>query len=621
MRYQSFKFSNFKGIDSAEIKINGGVTTLIGLNESGKTTLLEAMFCFSYGDADIDSISPELKSLRDPVQWIPISQRANFNGEVTITAKVELEAGDKSAFVQYLKKTWNFNSVSAPETLDITERYLFKNSRFEKKRLTWGLTLSGLKGRERKQRGYGSKTVEWQGSVRFLATRLPRIWYFPNFLFDLPDRFELSIDKDSHGNEDLDRNRFYISTFDQILSRVSAGANIEDHIVTRLRSKDWMDQRSLEALLLEMSRYVSNTVFGGWSRILGRSTPLGEVEIKAAFEGDDSNFLTLRIKGPDGYYDLAERSLGFRWFFMFLLMTSFRDDSATPSRPIFLLDEPASNLHPKAQAELLKSFENLASQCHLVYTTHSHHLINIKWLDDAKVVKNEALGSLDFDSYIEANMSANTSISTIPYRRFVNENPDQLSYFQPVLDMLDYQPSRLEPIDEIVLVEGKSDFYYLRYMADVIKINTALKFVPGGGAGSLEPLIRLYIGWGKDFVILLDGDNEGMKQRRRYITEFGHFVSSRCIILPEICKDDQVKEIEDLFSEKDSISLAAAVGKGTATAGILTKKEKLNSIMEVLARGEIVALESTTHKRVKLLFDMLAESIDGENLAEESTNS
>lgn len=610
MRYQSFKFVNFKGIDRAEIKINGGVTTLIGLNESGKTTLLEAMFCFSYGDADIDSISPELKSLRDPVQWIPIAQRANFNGEVRITAKVALEAGDKTAFVNYLKREWNFSKASAPETLIITERYVFKNSRFQVKRLSWGLTLEGLKGRERKQRKYESKSDEWQGAVKFLATRLPRIWYFPNFLFDLPERFELSDLPDSKGNEDSDRNRFYRSTFDQILSKVSAGANIEDHIVSRLRSKDWMDQRSLEALLLEMSRYISTTVFGGWNRILGRSAPLGEVEIKAATEGENSNFLTLRIKGPDGYYDLAERSLGFRWFFMFLLMTSFRDDAATPSRPIFLLDEPASNLHSKAQAELLKSFENLASQCHLVYTTHSHHLINIKWLDDAKVVKNDALGYMDFDSYIEANMSANTAISTVPYRRFVNENPDQISYFQPVLDMLDYQPSRLEPIDEIVLVEGKSDFYYLRYMSDVLGMETDLKFVPGGGAGSLEPLIRLYIGWGKSFAILLDGDAEGLKQRRRYIEEFGHFVSSRCLVLPELCDDEAVEEIEDLLSESDFVAIASAHSKGYAGGSGLTKKKKLSAIMELLARDETVDIDASTQDRVAMLFERLAESTE-----------
>jgi len=49
---------------------------------------------------------------------------------------------------------------------------------------------------------------------------------------------------------------------------------------------------------------------------------------------------------------------------------------------------------------LLKSFESLAETCHLVYTTHSHHMINLRWLDSAYVVKNDALGSLQFEDYI-----------------------------------------------------------------------------------------------------------------------------------------------------------------------------------------------------------------------------
>jgi len=55
---------------------------------------------------------------------------------------------------------------------------------------------------------------------------------------------------------------------------------------------------------------------------------------------------------------------------------------------LFLLDEPASNLHSTAQAQLLKSFEKLPS---LIYTTHSHHMINPKWLEGTYVVKNEGL--------------------------------------------------------------------------------------------------------------------------------------------------------------------------------------------------------------------------------------
>lgn len=44
MRYRAFHFENYKGIESMDLALTGDVTTLIGLNESGKTTILEAIF-------------------------------------------------------------------------------------------------------------------------------------------------------------------------------------------------------------------------------------------------------------------------------------------------------------------------------------------------------------------------------------------------------------------------------------------------------------------------------------------------------------------------------------------------------------------------------------------------
>jgi energy-coupling factor transporter ATP-binding protein EcfA2 len=116
---------------------------------------------------------------------------------------------------------------------------------------------------------------------------------------------------------------------------------------------------------------------------------------------------------------------------MFLLMTSFQGESSTQSKPLFLLDEPASNLHPSAQAELLQSFEKLLYRCNLVYTTHSHHLINVRWLDAAYVVKNSALGSLNINDYMSNRVGAHTSVTATLYRQFVTEHPNQVSYFQP----------------------------------------------------------------------------------------------------------------------------------------------------------------------------------------------
>ncbi len=103
----------------------------------------------------------------------------------------------------------------------------------------------------------------------------------------------------------------------------------------------------------------------------------------------------------------------------------------------------------------------------------------MRWLDSAYVVKNAALGSLDFADYVRQRMGANTSISATRYRQFVAEHPDQTSYFQPVLDLLDYRPSVLEPVPEVVLVEGKSDFYLLRYAHEILGLGADVKLVPG----------------------------------------------------------------------------------------------------------------------------------------------
>jgi energy-coupling factor transporter ATP-binding protein EcfA2 len=352
-----------------------------------------------------------------------------------------------------------------------------------------------------------------------------------------------------------------------------------------------------------MGGLVTKTVFEGWYRIFGRSPIAQEVELRADSD-EEGVYLELKIKGPDGYYDLSERSLGFRWFFMFLLMTSFQGKSLNGTKPLFLLDEAASNLHSSAQAELLKSFENLLDKCSLVYATHSHHLINLKWLDSAYVIKNSALGSLNFPDYVTTRMGAQTSISATKYRRFVAEHPDQTSYFQPVLDVLDYKPSALEPVPNVVLVEGKSDFYMLKYATEVLAFQPSLHLVPGGGASTLDPLIRLYIGWAKSFIILLDGDAEGRKQRERYLTEFGVLLRDRCVLLPEVSGEPAVKECEGLLSDEEKQRLMNVVF-GPTEVRPREKKALQQSVVELYARHEAVQLSDSTKERFQILLSTL----------------
>ena len=606
MRYTEFHFENFKGIEKMTLELAGPVTTLIGLNESGKTTILEAIFCFSYGAKDLEVINPEMASLRARDQWIPISKRANFNDIIEICAIVELSSDDKYAFRKHMRKNFGLSLAEVPDKLEISERHLFENSRFVETSYIWDLTLSGTRGQQRKPREFGGSTEEWQGAVAFFKAQLPRIWYFPNFLFELPERFSLAEEEPLVEDEEQDRSRFYRSTFEQILSQLGGGANLQTHVVERLDSSERADQRSLDAVLLDMGRVITKTIFEGWDRIFGRRPTAQEVQLEARSEEDDP-YLELRIKGSDGYYDLSERSLGFRWFFMFLLMTSFHGEEDDGPRALFLLDEPASNLHSTAQAELLKSFKTLVEKYDLVYTTHSHHLIDVRWLDAAYIVKNAALGSLDMDDYVTQRIGANTAISATRYRRFVAEHPDQTSYFQPVLDLLDYRPSSVEPVPEVVLVEGKSDFYLLRYARDVLGLGAAIKLVPGGGAGSLGPLIQLYIGWGKSFVVLLDGDEEGIKQKSRYEAEFGPIVDGRCLLLPDVCGAMDVEVVEQLLDEEDREKFIKAI---FGDEGVPRPKKALRqAVLELYARHEALPLNPASQERLTELLDGLAQAL------------
>ena len=247
------------------------------------------------------------------------------------------------------------------------------------------------------------------------------------------------------------------------------------------------------------------------------------LKFRADTAEDGRRYLELSIEGDDGLYYIDERSLGFRWFFVFSLITKYkRSDPPHSQGIVYLFDEPASNLHAGAQSQLLNSLERLSPDCTIIYTTHSHYLINPNWLENTYVVINKGF---DYDNAIEY-VPKGTDVTIERYRSFAAKHPDQTRYFQPILDVLDYKPSRLEMVEDVVMVEGKNDFYTLEYMKKVAGIGSSgdIQLVPGNGAGSLDTVIRLYLGWAKEFVVLLDSDKEGAIQKRRYTDTFGPIV-------------------------------------------------------------------------------------------------
>jgi hypothetical protein len=209
-------------------------------------------------------------------------------------------------------------------------------------------------------------------------------------------------------------------------------------------------------------------------------------------------------------------------------------------------------------------------------------MIEPKWLEQTYIVTNRA--DTPTDSVLDAisldDESLDIQVST--YRSFVNKNPSKTSYFQPILDRLEVVPSRFDIKKSAIILEGRSDYYILRYAAKLLKIPN-LPLMPGMGAGTFGALAAMNVGWNLNLLFLLDGDKQGKAERDRYALEYGLPIS-RILTLNDITSDIIV--IEDLVDREAT----AIIADSTKSKGDLTKPQIKRFFQESLASENILDL-------------------------------
>jgi predicted ATP-dependent endonuclease of OLD family len=586
MKFTYFQFKNFKGIDNQKIDLsknsNSNIFTLVGLNESGKTTILEAINFFSHKPENLNVLELDSYNVDDIHSLIPINKRDNFNETIEIEAGLEFSDED----IVEIRKTFKENGYlikDLSKSVSFTQKYHFKNSTYleDKDESIWSFWANGRKLNESKFRAL-TNDENLIVNRSYIKTHIPSILYFPNFLFEFHEK-----------------HIFYQKVIQDILDSLDNDTNIQDHIINRIMSEDKNDKKNLNSLIGKMQRQLSKTIFSFWNDIFSKKVEEKEIVLYADFD-EYGPFIEFNIKDDVDTYSIKERSLGFRWFFVYILLTQFRSFRKKSSNAFFLFDEPASNLHPSAQQELLKSFKNLPN---VIYTTHSHYLINPLWLESTYVVRNKGI---DYNN--EVNSSAkNTDITIMKYREFSCKYPSQTSYFQPILEILEYKPSNLELVPKVILTEGKNDFYTLNYHQNIIKnYKYPLVFVPGVSSSNLTNLISLYMGWGTKFVVLLDSDKEGLEQKERYIELFGNTMTETIITYEDIDDSWQNFETEFLFTEVDRIKIQT---KNYPDKDKYNKKHFNRCIIELYLSNQSVSLSEISHKNFKTVLDYLKNKL------------
>lgn len=260
-----------------------------------------------------------------------------------------------------------------------------------------------------------------------------------------------------------------------------------------------------------------------------------KIQMSIAFDGKD---FAPFINSSDNTMNISEKSRGLRWYLsMFIDMKA---NNLSAKNVIYLIDEPAVYLHPNAQREVLEFFKSLtANQNQLIYATHSPYMI-----DSNQLHKVRAFKKIDGITKIY-NKVYNSELSKV-------SKSETLS---PILDAIGLDLRyNLGPSNQMlnIVTEGITDYMYIGAMANYLDIE-GIHILPSVGVQNVHQLASILIGWGLDFKILLDYDDEGNKATKKLkelnleINKDYYFLTGK----DEFNREDKTVVIEDLVNEKD----------------------------------------------------------------------
>jgi len=231
--------------------------------------------------------------------------------------------------------------------------------------------------------------------------------------------------------------------------------------------------------------------------------------------------------------ELESRSKGLQWFFSFFLV--FLAESKGNHRDcILLLDEPGLSLHPNAQTDLIRFFNQLSENNQLIYTTHLPFLVDHNRLDRVKAV------------YTENGLTkASNDISKADKEK---------KAIQPVNAAIGISASQSLLVGcDIVIVEGVSDQFYLTLIKNHLiskkkfTPKREIVFIPVDGAKGVKPVVSILQGRNHDLpIVLLDSDEAG-KRFKNSLEQGLYKPEKRKILEIDTFTKKTGSEIEDLI--------------------------------------------------------------------------
>lgn len=564
---EKVEIHKYKSIENTQtFSIDDKITILVGMNESGKTNVLEALAKVNYFNSDEefkfnithDYPRKELKSLQknNDEDATPKAITCYYRISEELKEKINDNLGSKIFKVTNFSYTKNYTNQDSFGGLEVSSKDFLSNYFKDLKNIEQTLKNklieihsieaidNIIKELQQEKERYNElierlETLkefyhnEWDWSNP-ISEYIIRVWIKPNlpkFLYydeyySLPSR--VSIQKLQQEKLEAEELKTAQALFEL--------ANID--IETLIKSNDFEDfQAELEAT----ESAITDELFKFWNTNKNLQIEF-KIDKKSNSNAIIEHILDIRVKNTDKRISLPlnKRSKGFNWFFSFLVwFKKIQEDKN--AQYILLLDEPGLNLHAMAQENLLNFLEELSKQYQIIYTTHSPFMIDSSHLERVRTIFETKEGSKISDSLQE-------------------KDPNTLFPLQAALGYNIAQNLFISKNN--LIVEGISDLTYLTYMSSLLQendkegLNDDITIIPVGGADKVSAFISLMRGNKLKVACLLDTFTEQKPKVHidKLINEEKILKSSQVIFYDKFTEID-VANIEDIFTTKEYLKL------------------------------------------------------------------
>lgn len=605
MRLLNFQINNYCSIIDTGIinlSLSDNVLVFAGQNESGKSAILKALYDFECGEFEVDSLPFYIDTKLNPSVscTYKIEKHDNLFELITkiVKDKFNLQISDEEYYLDETKinklaeftitRTIDGNNIQ--ETVDDITFTIFRSAILNK--TTQAAKVNEIEKETKTEEKYFLITDEDNEKVAEILFEItPNIIFFDDFCDLLPDKILIS---DLSESKKDTKGYHAVRNLEKILNTNFVLKNSQTDPVRRT-----IEYQDSEILSIDFQK--------DWGQRIHEEN---KVTIKYDFEkrnesGEKGSYINFQIETKEGQpLQPKQRSKGLIWFLSLWLELKAQDIEHNDL--ILLLDEPDQHLHVKAQKDILKLINTLANNKgkrkgkQIIYATHSPYLIEVEHLNRTKLIINTE------DQGTKVEDITTCKIDT-KYKR------DAL---QPIADAMGLNVSAFSTLGKKnAILEGISDFYYFSGMKKLLDRSGDYHFVPGIGVRQINNLISLSIGYGLDWIAIIDDDPaRGGKDSKKKFNEIRDFVfdGNEEETKKKVHILENIIGIENMFAHEDLLLIDSGVvknGDNDRTKEVGKKRKVLFSMLffEKVNNDEITKdnLSKTSKNNFMKAFDFI----------------